>query len=86
MIIPDSGDGNLNGRLIAFTISEGIDNPRLRGRKLNIRISWDVRKVEGIDNPRLRGRKLHYVFIIEHIVIEGIDNPRLRGRKLKGTK
>ena len=33
MIIPDSGDGNISAKSFYKLYHEGIDNPRLRGRK-----------------------------------------------------
>ena len=42
---------------VSTSVLEGIDNPRLRGRKLVKFIEDDQHIKEGIDNPRLRGRK-----------------------------
>ena len=74
LIIPDSGDGNAAQSIfIAIINLEGIDNPRLRGRKPQlINLSIDLLN-EGIDNPRLRGRKqtrtLSKVFLVQKELI-----------------
>ena len=60
---------------------EGIDNPRLRGRKRRRKNEVIQDDTEGIDNPRLRGRKPVAGGGLRAGDVEGIDNPRLRGRK-----
>ena len=82
LIIPDSGDGNLQETCHIKRKAEGIDNPRLRGRKLSLQFNSSTISLEGIDNPRLRGRKQFLKINEEFHYAEGIDNPRLRGRKL----
>ena len=67
LIIPDSGDGNATVRYVAEDgLEEGIDNPRLRGRKLHRRAPVHYTDKEGIDNPRLRGRKLKLMILSFH--------------------
>ena len=52
---------------------EGIDNPRLRGRKRpGVHVSSSSR-IEGIDNPRLRGRKQKLMILSFHANIQNTD-------------
>ena len=83
LIIPGWGDGNFLLPFVKLPFTgEEIDNPRMRGRKLKLKIVVKNHGSEEIDNPRMRGRKHKINKTKKNKKAEEIDNPRMRGRKL----
>ena len=85
LIIPDSGDGNITEFGVWTPFYEGIDNPRLRGRKLIQKLTpCRVSTKELIIPDSGDGNSSPLSWSVSQS--EGIDNPRLRGRKLLNKK